>query len=103
MLQLESDKAHKTSTSQATSYSNTHDKKAVTANFAPGQQVLLEVRLFPNKNKNLLKNLRVHYWVLPNFHRFTTHTLSLSLHTALVICLSVTLNYCLSLEARGIF
>ncbi len=52
-LQRARDAAHEHSTLLSNQYKNAHDKNAAPLNLSPGQQVLVDVRLFPNSNKKL--------------------------------------------------
>jgi len=64
VLQKARDAAHEHSTKQAVSYATSKDKSALQADFAPGQQVLLDVRLFPNQNQKLADKFEGPYYIV---------------------------------------
>ena len=56
--------AHEVATGKSLSYTNQHDSKAVPLTFFPGQQVLLDVRLFPKQNAKLADKFEGPYFVM---------------------------------------
>jgi len=64
ILQKARDAAHEHSAKQAVGYAASKDKKAAQADFAPGQQVLLDVRLFPNQNQKLADKFEGPYYIV---------------------------------------
>jgi len=64
LLQKARNAAHEHSAKQAVAYATSKDKKAVQADFAPGQQVLLDVQLFPNENQKLADKFEDPYYIV---------------------------------------
>ncbi len=62
-LQRARDAAHANSTRMALTYKSAHDKGAAPLNLAPGQQVLVDVRMFKNGNKKLSERWEGPYFV----------------------------------------
>ncbi len=62
-LQRARDAAHEHSTRMANQYKVAHDKNSVPVVLSPGQQVLVDVRLFPNCNKKLANKYEGPYFV----------------------------------------
>jgi len=63
-LQRARDGAHEESTKMAQSYKLAHDKNATQVDIRPGQQVLLDVRLFPNCNQKIADKFEGPYFVV---------------------------------------
>ena len=59
--------AHEVATGKSLSYTDQHNSRAVPVTFFPGQQVLMDVRLFPKQNAKLADKFEGPYFVLKTY------------------------------------